>query len=488
MIRIKGNKKPVLLLLLLVGFSLLTVKLVGSNFAKSKKVEIQNNKVQQCDNCKGVDDDILTEKVIEDITEDDIIFIKKKDTVDITSRADSGSVKGIGRVDCGAISPDTLLASIRKTCSNGAGPVDFSKSGKDSTTGDGVVVTKDTKVEIVEITYPLGLFLGQSTYQDSNKQIRKKSPEYRSNGQQIDVEYVTRNLSPKESEAFSKSLTKTEKVPFKVEGEVKVGGAEGIGSANPGEYAVANASHNPECTVYGKPCEREFAISDFNVEKSNQLAADSKYGGYLMGQAPGGDKYEKEEENSCLVEDTNYTVWDKGVVEACRQSDMASLMATFKAAFSSTKWKRCTEGEKIMDENGNVSVVKEACIDTKNIGIKMTAIFGDPYECTDDLCANAMLVDKYRSVLSPKEADGIQEVSTNPNKSLTKFVATNCKIRIDGTTVDVYCLWDASAYLLNYQLQAKDSAPKQEDFPENFNSYWRSVKKSSDMSSEKYGL
>lgn len=488
MIRIKRNKKPVLLLLLLTVFSFFTIKLVQSSHLRTQQFDVKMNEPQQCDNCNASDDDILTEKVIEDISEDNIVLIKDKDTVDITSKVATGFIKGLNEIDCGAISADTLLASIRKTCSNGAGPVDFSTSNDAASVGDGVVVTKDTKVEIKEITYPLSLFLGQATYQDSNKQIRKKSPEYRSNGQQIDVEYVTRNLSPKESETFSKSLTKTEKVPFKVEAEVKLGGADGIDSSNPGEYAVRNAPHNPGCTVEGKSCDRKLAISDFNVEKSNQLASDSNYGGYLMGQAPGGDKYEKEEDSSCLVEDTNYTVWDKGVVNACRQSAAASIVAKFKQAFSSTKWKRCTVGEEVRDENGNVSVITESCIDTKNIGIKMTAIFGEPYECTDDLCANAMLVDRYRSVLSPKEAGGIQEVSTNPNKSLTKFVATNCKISIDGTTVDVYCLWDASAYLLNYQLQAKDSAPHQEDFPKDFNSYWRSVKKSSDMSSERYGL
>lgn len=484
--QLSKNKKPMLLLILLIGFSFCTVKLLEKAQANIKETNIEIEKPQQCENCNSQNSDVLQEKIIENISDDDVVFINKSDTTNVTNLIDSTSVKGINSFDCSNISADTLLASIRKTCSDTGGPVDY-KDGKGATSGGGVLVTKDSVIEIAEVNYPLALFLGQSTYQDSNKQIRKDSPEYRSNGQQIDVEYVTKNLSPKESETFSKTLESTEKVPFKVEAEVNVGGADDITSSDAGEYAIRNAPHNPGCKVKGEPCDRKLAISDFNVEKTNNLAADSQYGGYLTMQAPGGDNYEYEEESSCLAK-SNFTVWDKGVVNACKEGIGAQIRAVFKQVFSAVKWKRCTVGEEIVNADGSVETVTDTCIDTKNIGIKMTAIFGDPYECTDDLCANAMLVDRYKSVLSPNEAGGLQEGSTNSNKSLTQFVATQCKIRIDGAPFDVYCLWDSSVYLLNYQLQAKDSAPNQEDFPQTFNSYWGSVKKSSDMSSDKYEL
>lgn len=482
----KKNIKPILLLLFLFGFSFSVLKILERYSNDIEKIEVRLEQPQQCENCDNKTSNTLQEEVLEEITEEDIVLIDKTETVDIT---DSSAVKGVNRYSCDSISADTLLSSIRKTCSSGSGDVHFEKGGSStSSSGSGVLVTKDTEIKIVEITYPLALFLGQSTYQDSNKQIRKDSPEYRSSGQQIDVEYVTRNLSPKESEEFSATLNKTEKVPYKVEAEVNVGDANPANSSNPGDYAIQNAPHQPGCTVNGEPCDRELAISDFNVEKTNNLAADLKYGGYLMTQAPGGDNYEYKEENSCLVQDENYTVWDTGLVKACEQSMIAKMIATFKKAFSASKWKKCTVGEEIENPDGSTSTVKDVCIDPKTIGIKMTAIFGDPYECTDDLCANAMLVDRYKSVLSPLDAEGRQEVSSNANSSLTKFVATPCKLSLDGEIVDVFCLWDSSVYLLNYQLQAKDVAPNQEDFPENFNLYWNSVKKSSDMSAEKYNL
>lgn len=488
MIRTKVKKNPLLLLIFLIGFAFLAIKIFSKDSVEVKQTKVDISQPQQCDSCNNQNDDMLMEQLIENISDDDVVYIKKASTVDITDMVGSSSVKGVKQFECGNISANTLLASIRKTCSKGAGPVDFSDSNDVQSGGDGVVVTEDTEVVITEITYPLSLFLGQHTYQDSNKQIKKDSPEYRSNGQQIDVEYVTKNLSPKESTIFSESLESTEKVPFKVEAEVKLGGADSIESSTPGQYTIRNAPHNPGCKVKGEPCDRKLAISDFNVEKTNRLASDSKYGGYLTAQAPGGDKYEREEETSCLVEHENYTYWDKGVINACKQGALASIKAKFKATFSGKKWKRCTVGEEVTDENGNVTVEKDTCVDLKDIGIKMTAIFGDPYECTEDLCANAMLVDRYRSILSPKQAGGTEEVSGSPNKSLTKFVATDCKITIDGKAVDVYCLWDSSVYLLNYQLQAKDAAPNQKDFPQSFNSYWGSVKRSSDISSEQYGL
>ncbi len=484
MIKKRINKKPILLLFLLLGFSFFVIKILEKYSIEKKKIDVHLEQPQQCESCKE-NNSTLQEEVIDEITEDDIVLIDKANTVNIV---DTSVVKGVKNFSCDNISADTLLASIRKTCSSGAGEVDYANGGNASSSGSGVVVSKDSVIEIVEINYPLSLFLGQSTYQDSNKQIRKESPEYRSNGQQIDIDYVTRNLSPKESEKFSASLLETEKVPFKVEAEVSVGGADQITSSNPGEYVIRNAPHEPECTVKGKPCERELAISDFNVEKTNNLAADSEYGGYYMFQAPGGDNYKPEEDNSCLVQDTNYTYWSKGVVNSCKRGLTASVSAIFKRTFSASKWKRCTVGEPITNPDGSTDIITDTCIDVKNIGIKMTAIFGDPYECTEDLCANAMLVDRYRSVLAPQEATGKKEVSTDVNTSLTKFVATDCAISIDGKTYPVYCLWDASTYLLNYQLQAKDSIPNQEDFPQDFQSYWNSVKKSSDMSAEKYGL
>ncbi len=476
MIKKGKNKKAFLLLILLVGFSLVTVKIVNKLIVD--EVEVNTKMPQECESCNSQKNNQL----VEDISEEDIMYVKQEDTVKLSNSSERSLVKGTSTLDCGAISADTLIASIRKTCSNSSGKVDF-KGGTGNSTGEGIVVTKKTKIRIESVTYPLALFLGQNTYQDSNKQIRKNSPEYRSNGQQIDVEYVTRNLSPKESEGFSESLNKTEKVPFKVEAEVKLNSEGDINSSSAGEYAVANLPHNPSCQVKGEPCKRELAISDFNVQKTNNLAADPKYGGYLAIQAPGGDNYEREEETSCLAEDENYTLWTKGLVESCPKGPIAEIGASFKKLFSTERWKKCN-----LDEGTDAKEEYEACIDIKNIGIKMTAIFGDPYECTDDLCANAMLTDRYRSLLSPQEAGGIQEVSTDPNKSLTKFVATDCEISIDGNYVPVLCLWDASMFLTNYQMQASTSAPNQEDFPENFNTYWKAVKKSSDISADRYGI
>ena len=476
MIKKRRNKKPILLLILLVGFSLVTVKIV-TKFVIDE-VEINTKMPQECEGCNSQKNNQL----VEDISEDEIVYVKQEDTAKLPNSSEGGLVKGVSSIDCDSISAEALIASMRKTCSNGSGNVDF-KDGTGNPTGEGVVVTKDTEIKIVSIKYPLSLFLGQNTYQDSNKQIRKNSPEYRSNGQQIDVEYVTKTLSPKESEKFSNSLTKTEKVPFKVEAEVKLNSEGTIKSSNAGHYAIANLPHNPTCQVNGEPCKRELAISDFNVEKTNNLAADPKYGGYLTIQAPGGDNYERKEETSCLVEDENYTFWDKGLVESCPKGPMALIAASVRAIFTGKQWERCKVGEEVKGKTEEAT-----CIDPKNIGIKMTAIFGDPYECTDDLCANAMLTDRYRSILSPQEADGIQEVSTDPNKSLTKFVATDCTISIDGKNVPVLCLWDASVYLLNYQLQASTSAPNQDDFPKNFNTYWKAVKKSSDISADRYGI
>ena len=79
-------------------------------------------------------------------------------------------------------------------------------------------------------------------------------------------------------------------------------------------------------------------------------------------------------------------------------------------------------------------------------------------------------------------------MSGNPKTSIMFFVATECALRIDGRNVPVLCLWDASPILSNFNLQEKDKAPNQEDFPTNFGFYWNSVVQSMKLSAKKYEI
>ena len=159
--------------------------------------------------------------------------------------------------------------------------------------------------------------------------------------------------------------------------------------------------------------------------------------------------------------------------------------------FGLSQWERCTIGEEIETvdpKTGEIIKTRQKsgeCVDPKTLGIKMTPIFGEPDVCEDELCANAYLSQSYRETLAPSESKGVT-ISGSPKTATMFFVATECALQIDGKNVPVLCLWDASPILLNYKLQEKDKAPRQEDFPKSFTNYWGSVSQSMKISSKVY--
>ncbi len=483
------NRKPLLLLLVLTLFSFFLVKYVSKFDFKKEKILLDVKKPAECTSCQvseGIKENIYDEVSM------NYVVLDKSQTIELTD-SEMESVLGIKDVGCGVIDAENFLASKRFVCSTqGAGSMDFSKgSGKPG--GKGVVVDKNTKITIKSISYPLALWLGQYTYVDSNKQIRKDSPEYPSNGQQIAPEIVARDLAPKEAIEFYDSISGTEKKPFEVQGKIKMDISNGVDlDIADGKYKIVNDPEEPGCVVNGVPCDPKLAVSDYNVGKSNYIASDEKYGGYLAAQAPRGDKKMIEDDSECLVEGRSFSEIKDGNVKAC-DSIVAHITGIFQKTFDLRTWERCTIGEAVETKDpvsGVTTYVRRPsgeCIDPKTLSIKMPPIFGEPYVCEKELCANAFLTQSYRETLSPSESKGLQ-VSGNTKTSTMFFVATPCSLEIDNNQVDVLCLWDASPLLLNYRLQERDTAPNQEDFPKNFSSYWMSVQKSVTQSSEVYGL
>ena len=147
--------------------------------------------------------------------------------------------------------------------------------------------------------------------------------------------------------------------------------------------------------------------------------------------------------------------------------------------FSIGKWESCKDSQ-------------EECLNMRDIGIKMSPIYGAVDECTNELCANAYLTNSYKAGLTPDQSDGKRETSSDSEESLMFFLGTDClaNVKIGGATkqVPVTCLWDASPLLLDYKLQAMSKIPGQEDFPTTFENHWSFVQKAIEASAEFYGL
>jgi len=477
------NKKPLLLLLVFTLFSFLVVKNTSKFNLKKEEVLLSEKQPAECNNCQVVGG--IQENIGEETA--NIVFLDQSQTVDITNQAVLGQ-----QIDCGGLDSTIFLEIHRPVCSkDGSGEIDFSGSSSFTIGSGGVTVDKNSDIEVTKITYPSVLWRGQATYVTSNKQITKNSPEYRSNGKHIDLNLVARTLAPDEVSEFTDFVSETEKTPFTVQAKVNLlGSVENIFDDSIGEYKITDP-FKKDCTVYGKSCDKVFkesAVTDFNIGKSNRVASD----GYLSGQAPKGDGRVIQEEEGCLVEGRHYSKIDKelGVVEACNQKT-ALLSGLFKKTFSLLQWTKCHPTISVATESldlGDYEITEQAtgkCIDTKGLGIKMTTLFGEPDRLEDDLAGNAYLSQLYGETLSPAESKNIV-LSGNPKNSEMFFVATDCAVSIDGTPYSALCLWDASPILYNYKLQERDTAPQQEDFPDDFASYWRSVLKSVKKSYDRY--
>jgi hypothetical protein len=166
--------------------------------------------------------------------------------------------------------------------------------------------------------------------------------------------------------------------------------------------------------------------------------------------------------------------------------------------FNATKWDACTAEPQVectINQQGQevcVTRPSEECLNVRNIGIRMSPIYGSVDECTDELCANAYLTNSYRAGLAPSQSKGKSEISSSSEESLMFFLGTPCtaNVKIGGVEkqVPVTCLWDASPLLLDYKLQAMYRIPNDEEFPDTFEDQWALVEKAIEISADVYGL
>lgn len=485
----RKNNKALGLFILLCIFSFFAVKITKkiSNDNTPEKVQIES--AEACTSCGGTT--TTEEKIVEeDTTNYQVAYLDKSGTVDITNQLDGSElVQGVG--SCSGVN---YLPGIVTLCSKGTGSLNFEFGHEKS---QEVYVSKNAKVELIYVTYPLAFWLGQYIYKDNRKEISDSSTEYRSNGEQIDESYQSKTLSPDEAVEFRGSISGTVRQKFEVEGSVSIAPITTVEETKAGSYVVSNKDESTRCA-----CKEDVAVSDYNVGKTNYIASDKENGGYLRQQIPGGDHYDESSRLECLEEKIDYTVEEDGLLVSCNNI-LARVKGWFDKTFGFEQWNDCKgrtkcTGDEEPDEEGNIKcpfVDTEDCTNIENIGVQMTSIFGAPYKCEKELCANAFTTYAYKGTLSPEQASSKKVVSANPDESLMFYIGTPCKAKItdaDGSsknsmTVDVICLWDATQTLDAYKLQKKDQAPT-ESYPDTYQEYWQDVQVAIGASADYYGL
>jgi hypothetical protein len=502
--RNRSNKAGLFfVLLVLAGYFFINLgqKITWGNEEVSAYEKELISQPEECINC-GTN---IQEQIVPEEPEVAVVMVDEKYTVDITEE-----VKGLKAFfTCEQFPPNTL-DSVTKLCPRTAADWDVASASGQTGVGNwfknlfssifgwgggNVRVDSDTEIELVSVTYPLAFFLGQYIIQNSNREATLESPNYPSSGQIIDENYTLKTHAPMVSEELKEGLQETVRRDFNVLTDAEVMGG-GVGSEYDEdveynyEITVTNADHEPECFCD----EEEVSNSDYNPGSPNRQG--SAGGGFLRSQSPGGDEYITPEQLQCLEVNEDYRMTYFGLGLACL--DLYNLVAGKVASiFSIGKWESCTEPQVQCSTNAQgqqvcVTVPPEDCLNTRNIGIRMSPIFGAVDECDDELCANAYLTNSYKAGLSPEQAQSKTTISSDPDESLMFFLGTPCvaNLRVGNATqqLNVTCLWDISPYLLDYKLQASIKAPNQEGFPSNFDIYWGLIEQAMQISADAYGL
>ncbi len=512
MSRKKRNNKAglVLISLVLIGYAFINIGekvTFGNESVQAPVVESLPEPQQECTNCARE----AEEKIIPEEHQAMIAIIGEEYTVDVT-----GEVEGWSDVwdfvlnfpTCNAYDPAQGLESVSQLCGTGGTPVNLDERSVGQEFLDifrrntQVDVEAVTNIELTHVTYPLALFLGQFVIKSSNREASLESPNYPSNGQIIDKNYTLKTYSPGETDEAAEFLEETVRKDYEVSavldadasGENSTFEIDSAKSTEEGKYGVMNVD-DAKCA-----CEEpEVSNSDYNPGSPNKQG--SIGGGWSRQQAPGGDNYEIPNLDQCLARGEDYQMMAVGNVSACfdfRGTLAGKIEGTFSKIFDRGEWENCNDPKTVcvLNDQGEevCSIVQpsEYCTGSMQLGVKMTPIFGDPYICEDELCANAYLTNSYKAGLGPNETDSKVVEGVSSEDSLMFFIGTPCVANVSTgkstRSVRVTCLWDVSPYLLDYKLQQANKAPNDEEFPSSFEIYWDLVMQAMELSADYYGL
>lgn len=501
----KKNNKAALFFVLLVLVGYIFINFGQSISSRGEvKAEYEQEIISQPEEYTIRDPSGIEEKIVPEDPKVGIMMVDEKYTVDVTEEVlaldDIWNVI-INFPTCNAYDPAQYLSSTLRLCSEGGSPIPMDKKSLGDSIrdiilgGNSVQVDAITDIELTQVSYPLAFFLGQYVIKDSNREASIESPNYPSNGQIIDKNYTLKTHAPAEAEEYSAYLEETVREDYEVSATVnapKVDINVQEGEYEEGKYGVVNED-DAKCACK----EEEVSNSDYNPGSPNRQG--SVAGGWSRQQAPGGDEYEQPSLDQCLSLNKDYKMMLLGNVAACYDAFgtvAGKLKGLFSKTFNTGEWDNCNEKKVCTtDAEGNeVCTIEPAtgsCMNTLNLGVQMTPIFGDPYECEEELCANAYLTNSYKAGLAPAEAEGKVPEAESTEDSLMFFIGTPCRANVKaGTTrnVGVTCLWDVSPYLLDYKLQKTFEAPNDEEFPKTFEIYWDLVMQAMELSADYYGL
>ena len=324
----------------------------------------------------------------------------------------------------------------------GSGSLDYT-DGKPS----GDMVSRNAKIEIIEVNVPAVLLVGASQVKDSNRLISMESVSYPAGGNLFDSDYGRKLESPSSATEYDGKVNgAVYKQDFGSETEMKPTQIEGEGA-----FAKINIGTGKESICL------DCQDSNYNPDKGNNIASEVNE----TMSIPGGQKQAPLNEESSLDIDSGMVeeLPAAGLEYGCKRAPR-SPFRDFFARISFEIWNRC----KYPDEDGNYS---DECIKPESIVIRTNSFFGNYNTCKDDdKCINTFMNRRSMSMLSPKGASEFDQ---------DFLVTTPCTISIGGKDFPVKRLWDVSYIALEYYYQWQNNNPGKE-YPA-WPVFWEAIEK-----------
>jgi hypothetical protein len=317
---------------------------------------------------------------------------------------------------------------------SGSAEIDY-KDGSRS----GNFVSKNSTVELVEVSIPLELFSG-SDVKDSNRKITTTTPIYKPAGEQLDPKVANVMLPPGTDIIEYKNPVKDR--PFSTPYTTSM--AEQV--SEDGEVIVDKKIIN-KC----EECNNPSNVNPDNSNKSSEFIYESLY--KAPGEVAAIDTSKAIE--SCSKDDL-FVHWTSPASDrkACAVSPLAVAVKLVET-FSEAIWSGCN-GILKYDANGNPIPPSDDCIRPEDIVIKMTSAFGSDKDCPDGVCTNAYMNTRNKVTLMPSESEKYSD---------KVYYTTDCKVVIEGKRYTVKCAWDMSHLFKERKFSEYDDLPDIEKTP-----------------------
>jgi hypothetical protein len=356
-----------------------------------------------------------------------------------------GCMDGSGNCDFNSQTPS------QPVCITQDATVDFKSGGSYK----GTMVSKNAVIQPYKITAPIALLSGSKYVKNSNLEITKEFPTFRSAGNLITKDQFMRSCIPGVNcDEYAEIADGSAKGPFAI--NVK---SQKVGEDNPSTSKATINQKLASATPNIQPAET-------NPDTTNKEAKELD----LLTQVPGNQVTDRDFGTvKCLeVNPNGVSLVGSENFQACLSNiQPASFLS--QAAISATRWAECLKN-------------KASCEKTELIGIQIDAIFGSSKECKSGACASRYFDGTVAYSTIPGESaklvpEDIDKSKLNYNQPVVQpfYVTTPCQVLVDGKVVKTSCLWDVSPYKEVYEKERMSKMPNDPNFPKTFEEYWSMI-------------